>query len=176
MAKERSGLDIRRQLLVYPVTDGLMSYPSMRENAEGYLLTEAALKWFWGHYLGNSGNEKEPLASPIYADDLSGLPPALVMTAEFDPLRDEGEAYAKRLEQAGVAVTHHSIRRPDPRLLRHVRRLRRHRHRHSGSSRFSPCLVATSTTYGARKWSMEHQDLGCQDLKRNSRSSSSSTR
>jgi acetyl esterase len=105
MAKERGGPDINKQLLVYPVTDGLMSYPSMRENAEGYLLTEAAMKWFWGHYLGNGGNEKEPLASPIYADDLSGLPPALVMTAEFDPLRDEGEAYAKRLEQAGVPVT-----------------------------------------------------------------------
>ena len=105
MAKERGGPDIKRQVLVYPVTDGLMSYPSMRENAEGYLLTEGAMKWFWRHYLGNSGNEKEPLASPIYADDLSGLPPALVMTAEFDPLRDEGEAYAKRLQQAGVPVT-----------------------------------------------------------------------
>jgi acetyl esterase len=105
MARERGAPDVKAQLLVYPVTDALMTYPSMRENAEGYLLTEASMRWFWGHYLGDSGNEKEPLASPIYADDLSGLPPALVMTAEFDPLRDEGEAYAKRLEQAGVPVT-----------------------------------------------------------------------
>jgi acetyl esterase len=103
-ARERTGPDIRFQLLVYPVTDLLMSYPSITENGEGYLLTADTMRWFVGHYLGDA-DPKDPLASPLYADDLSGLPPALVITAEYDPLRDEGEAYGVALEQAGVAVT-----------------------------------------------------------------------
>jgi acetyl esterase len=105
MARDRSGPDVGFQLLVYPSTDLLLSYPSMRENGEGYFLTAAGLEWFRGHYLHAEADAKDPLASPIYTDDLSGLPPALVVTAEFDPLRDEGEAYAKRLEEAGVPVT-----------------------------------------------------------------------
>jgi acetyl esterase len=94
------------QLLVYPVTDGEMARPSMVENADGYFLTTATMAWFWDHYTG-AGDRTDPLASPLHATDdaLAGQAPALVITAEYDPLRDEGEAYAARLEAAGVPVT-----------------------------------------------------------------------
>jgi acetyl esterase len=104
VSRERGGPDIRLQLLVYPVTDLLMTYPSTITNGEGYLLTAETMRWFIDHYLGDA-NPKDPMASPIYADNLSGLPPALVITAEYDPLRDEGEAYGKLLEAAGVPTT-----------------------------------------------------------------------
>ncbi len=94
------------QLLVYPVTDHYQSdKPSYRENAEGYLLTADAMRWFWDHYLSDESAAKHPHASPLQAKDLGNLPPALVITAEFDPLRDEGELYAARLRDSGVAVT-----------------------------------------------------------------------
>jgi acetyl esterase len=94
------------QILVYPVTDATCALPSYVDNGTGYLLTGAGMRWFWDHYLGDRpGAAEDPLASPLCAPDLSGLPPALVITAEFDPLRDEGEAYARRLDEAGVAVT-----------------------------------------------------------------------
>jgi acetyl esterase len=101
-----SDVDIRFQLLVYPVTDGTQSQPSITENAEGYFLTAEMMEWFWGHYVG-VGDRLDPRCSPLHVADeaLVGLPPALVITAEFDPLRDEGEAYAARLAEAGVAVT-----------------------------------------------------------------------
>ena len=101
LCRERGGPAIAFQLLVYPATDLTLSHPSVEENAEGYLLTKADMKWFKDHYLGGQ-DPKNPLASPLYATDLGGLPPALVLTAEFDPLRDEGEAYATALQQAGV--------------------------------------------------------------------------
>jgi acetyl esterase len=96
----------RLQVLLYPVTDLTMSQPSIDENAEGYLLTRNACEHFRKQYLGEYADEKDPLASPLFADEplLSGAPPALVITAELDPLRDEGEAYAARLEEAGVPV------------------------------------------------------------------------
>jgi acetyl esterase len=103
--RDQGGPDLAFQLLVYPATDLLMSYPSVRENGEGYLLTATAIEWFVGHYLSNEADAKDPAVSPMYADDLSGLPPTLVITAEYDPLRDEGEAYAKRLEESGSDVT-----------------------------------------------------------------------
>ena len=103
-ARDAGGPSVRFQLLVYPVTDALMSYPSMRDNGQGYMLTDDSMKWFVELYLGDHGDPKDPRVSPIYADDLSGLPPALVITAEFDPLRDEGEAYGARLQQARVAA------------------------------------------------------------------------
>lgn len=105
LARDRGGPEFKFQLLVYPVTDCLMSYPSVKENGEGYLLTASAMHWFIDHYLPSGTDPRDPAASPLYAGDLNSLPPALVITAEFDPLRDEGEAYAARLERAGVPVT-----------------------------------------------------------------------
>ena len=79
--------------------------PSYNEFAEGYYLSRAEMEWFRGHYLARSGDAQNPYASPLLAPDLHGLPPALVITAECDPLRDEGEAYTRRLAEAGVEVT-----------------------------------------------------------------------
>jgi acetyl esterase len=99
------GISLRYQLLVYPVTDLTMSSTSHEENGEGYLLTRDSMDWFIGHYVGSSGAEiKDPRLSPLHADDVRGVAPALVITAEFDPLRDEGEAYGERLRDAGVDV------------------------------------------------------------------------
>jgi acetyl esterase len=98
------GPQIDFQLLVYPVTDCTLGHRSMEENAEGYFLTKAAMEWFVGHYLPDDVDPKDPTVSPLYADRFEGLPPAMVITAEFDPLRDEGEAYALRMQDAGVAV------------------------------------------------------------------------
>jgi acetyl esterase len=97
-------------VLVYPVIDAACDAPSYTENAEGYFLTAPGMRWFWDHYLGPDGDGTHHHASPIRASDLSGLPPAVVITAEFDPLRDEGEAYADALEAAGVPVV---VRRYD---------------------------------------------------------------
>ena len=99
-----AGLPLRYQLLVYPVTDCTMSSSSYEENAEGYFLTADSMDWFIGHYLSGGADAKDPRVSPLFADDLRGLAPALVITAEFDPLRDEGEAYAERMREAGVSV------------------------------------------------------------------------
>jgi acetyl esterase len=104
LAKERKGPAIRFQALVYPVTDHNFETVSYRENADGYLLTKDSMVWFWNHYLNSVDDGKSPMASPMRASDLKGLPPAIVITAEFDPLRDEGEAYAARLREAGVNV------------------------------------------------------------------------
>lgn len=94
------------QILVYPATDLTMSHSSIEENGEGYLLTRAAMDWFAEHYLGDA-DPKDPRVSPLFAglDSLAGAPPAHVVTAEYDPLRDEGEAYADRLREVGVKVT-----------------------------------------------------------------------
>jgi acetyl esterase len=105
MARDRGGPSFVYQLLIYPVTDHQYNTVSYRENADGYLLTRDAMAWFWTCYLRSEADGQSPLASPLRAESLRGLPPALIITAEFDPLRDEGEAYAARLRAAGVPVT-----------------------------------------------------------------------
>jgi acetyl esterase len=105
-ARDEGGPPLRYQLLVYPVTDHNFDTASYSENGDGYLLTADMMRWFWDHYLASPDHGANPIASPLRADNLAGLPPAMVITAEFDPLRDEGEAYAARLEEAGVPVDH----------------------------------------------------------------------
>ncbi len=104
MARDRGGPRIAHQLLIYPVTDCAFDTPSYEENAEGYLLTREMMRWFWQHYLENQEDAANPMASPLRAEKLEGLPAATVITAEFDPLRDEGEAFAAKLEAAGVPM------------------------------------------------------------------------
>lgn len=102
-ARDRGGPALRHQLLIYPVTDDDYSLPSYAQNGGGeYFLGQAAMEWFWGHYLGDQS--EAPLAKIGRTPSLAGLPPATVITAEFDPLRDEGNAYAARLAEAGVSV------------------------------------------------------------------------
>ncbi|MEV4052634.1 alpha/beta hydrolase [Amycolatopsis sp. NPDC049688] len=98
------------QLLIYPATDFAQRYRSQDLFAENLFLTDVHMKWFEGHYVPEGTDLTDPRLSPLRADDLSGLPPALVVTAGFDPLRDEGEAYAEKLREAGVEV---ALRRHD---------------------------------------------------------------
>ncbi|MGB0114664.1 MAG: alpha/beta hydrolase, partial [Ilumatobacteraceae bacterium] len=104
-ARLAGGPAITGQLLLNPVTDCDFGRPSYTENADGYALTAGLMRWFWDHYADES-DRADPKASPLLADDLSGLPPAMVVTSEYDPLRDEGDAYAAALEAAGVQVDH----------------------------------------------------------------------
>jgi acetyl esterase len=105
VARDDGGPRLAAQLLVYPATDFAGDYYSRTENAEGYFLTRADMEWFASHYIGEASDLTDRRLSPVHAEDLSGLPPAVVVTAEYDPLRDEGEAYARALERAGVPVT-----------------------------------------------------------------------
>jgi acetyl esterase len=98
------------QLLIYPVTDLSTKHPSYQLFSDGFFLTEAEMDWYRGHYLPDETAAHDPRASPLLAADLHGLPPAVVLTAGFDVLRDEGEAYARRLREAGVRV---DLRRND---------------------------------------------------------------
>ena len=104
LARDGGGPAIAFQALVYPVTNYDFSTASYRDNAEGYLLERDSMEWFWGHYLRSEADGASTKASPLRHTNLAGLPPAIVLTAEFDPLRDEGEAYAKRMRAAGVPV------------------------------------------------------------------------
>jgi acetyl esterase len=108
LARERGGPPIAFQLLVYPATDHFGDWPSYAELGDGrHGLSLELMHWFSGQYLPDRAAADDWRASPVRATDFTGLPPALVMTAEYDPLRDEGEAYAMRLAQAGVATTVH---------------------------------------------------------------------
>jgi len=103
-ARAEQGPAIAAQILIYPITDYLPDFESYRTNGRDYFLTHDSMVWFWEHYLASQEQGTEVLASPLREKDLAGLPPALVLVAEFDPLLDEGLAYADRLEQAGVHV------------------------------------------------------------------------
>ena len=105
MARDRGGPALAWQLLLYPITDYQLDTASYRDYAEGHLLTRDAMAWFWRHYLSGGADREHPYVSPLRAPSLAGLPPALIITAECDPLRDEGEAYARRLAESGVPVT-----------------------------------------------------------------------
>ena len=105
MAADRGGPEIALQVLIYPVTDAKLDTISYADNSEGYSLTKTTMEWYWEQYLGSPDDATNPYAAPLQAKSLAGQPRALVITAEFDPLRDEGEAYAKRLAEAGVETT-----------------------------------------------------------------------
>lgn len=115
LACRADGPKLAAQLLIYPATDLVgcyrlaaenAKYPSRLENAEGYFLTGEAMQFFAGHYLADPQAASDPRASPLRAADFKGLPATVICTAEFDPLRDEGEAYAKSLQRAGVRVAY----------------------------------------------------------------------
>ncbi len=101
-ARDEAGPDIHFQLLLYPVVDADMTRQSYVDNAEGYLLETKTMHWFWDYYCPDETKRQDPLASPLRAANHANLPPALVVTAEFDPLRDEGELYAATLKAAGT--------------------------------------------------------------------------
>ena len=104
------GVPVAAQFLIYPAVDAAGEYPSRVQNAMGYFLEEPTMEWFYGHYAGTWDDAKDPRLSPLHAADLAGLPPALIVTAEYDPLRDEGEAYGDALRAAGVQA---DVRRYD---------------------------------------------------------------
>lgn len=104
MARDQGGPKLEFQFLVYPSTTHTHDFPSVEENGEGYWLTKAKLAWGKGHYFKSEADKARPYAAPLLEENHADLPPALVMTAEYDPLRDEGELYAARLAEAGVQV------------------------------------------------------------------------
>jgi len=107
LAKERGGVEFKAQVLFYPVTNAEFDNHSYKEFAEGHFLTREAMQWFWDQYITDSKLRMDPKASPLQAtlDQLKDLPEALIINGEFDVLRDEGEAYAHKLIEAGVKVT-----------------------------------------------------------------------
>lgn len=106
MSRERGGPAISHQFLIYPVTHFAFDTGSYSDFAEGYFLERDAMRWFWGHYLAAEADGSNPLASPLLAENHAGLPAATIITAGYDPLRDEGKAYADKLTAAGVPVTY----------------------------------------------------------------------
>lgn len=106
MARDKGGPEIDYQVLVYPTTTFSYEFADEPQGGGNYFITEPDLQWSWDNYLANDVDGMSPYASPLQARDLSGLPPATVLTAEFDPLKEEGVAYAERLADAGVSVEH----------------------------------------------------------------------
>jgi acetyl esterase len=105
MARDRKGPRIDLQILIYPITDCKFNTPSYIENKEGYMLTSDLMKWFWNHFIEDKSQANHPYVSPLRAKNFSDLPKAMIITAEYDPLHDEGQAYGQRLQEAGVKVT-----------------------------------------------------------------------
>ncbi|MFM8856024.1 MAG: flavin-containing monooxygenase [Actinomycetota bacterium] len=105
LARDNSGPNLSGQLLLTPVTDGSRQHQSHTDNADGYVLTKSLMEWFWNHY-ADPQDRTHPKASPLLAEHHSGLPPTMIVTCQFDPLRDEGNAYAEALRKAGVPVEH----------------------------------------------------------------------
>jgi len=127
LARERGGPRLRHQVLIYPVTDHDFERASYRENGEGYFLTTGAMRWFWDHYVPERGRRDDWSAAPLRAEKLAGLPPATVITAEYDPLRDEA--------------------RPTPRAC--ARRASRRRSRATTARSTASCRCSTCSTPAA---------------------------
>ena len=106
-ARDEKGPKVAFQILIYPATDHNFDYPSMIENSPNYLLSSEAMRWYWDQYVNSPEDYKNPYVIPMASADLSGLPPAIIITAEYDPLRDEAEAFAKLLKSAGNSVVLH---------------------------------------------------------------------
>ena len=128
MSRDRNGPPIAFQALIYPITDCDFERPSYRENSEGYFLTRREMIWFWDQYVVSEAQRREPYASPLLAPSLKGLPPASIITAEYDPLRDEGEAYAAALRAAGVEVALHRYEGMIHAFVRRVQQFETARH------------------------------------------------
>ncbi|MGC1722445.1 MAG: alpha/beta hydrolase, partial [Isosphaeraceae bacterium] len=119
MARDRGGPRVDFQVLLYPITDYNINTGSYTAFADGFFLSRSEMAWYWEHYVEKAEDRRHPHASPSRAADLCHLPPALLITAEFDVLRDEAEAYARRLQAAGVAA---KLRRYDGMIHGFIRR------------------------------------------------------
>ncbi|MFF3577054.1 alpha/beta hydrolase [Streptomyces mirabilis] len=146
MAKERGDVSLVQQVLFYPVTDAAFDTPSYHQFAEGYFLRRDAMQWFWDQYTSDAGQRAQITASPLRAttEQLTGLPPALVITAEADVLRDEGEAYAGKLREAGVPVT--AVRYQG--IIHDFVMLDALRETHAAEAAISQAIAALRTAFG----------------------------
>ena len=104
LARDHNGPNIKNQVLIYPTVDARLKHPSIDSYGKGYFLTKPLMQWFVDHYKSSNNDINNPLMSPLLTDDLTNLPPAFVFTAEYDPLKDEGEAYAMKLQDQGIDV------------------------------------------------------------------------